>query len=374
MRNQILKRRLEYTMLSGIIINALSFFLPIISVTLTSETKQYTESYSVGSLIKLLVPSVLNGGKGALSNPPLALMAVMLLGMICWIASIFTIILVMQSRKERKVDLFRTIAVSVFELLSGIFFLVLASQAKTFAIRIAVEPFIGNLRSGFSFMGLLPALATVVFAFINIFLLLSILRSGEDYGEAPEEDDTKQSRPMPARDRAAANVSGEYARRRQPQREMPTDAFAPSRTPVRTDVYSGAAEPRQTAGAYRAPTDAQRAARPMSYTGAIDKDHLPRQNAYGAPGRPNQPNAYGAPSRPAQPSAYGAPGRTQQPSASAPQPTVACVKCGAMCRRGSRFCSICGEVLPRPLPRCRSCGEVISEKDVFCPTCGANIR
>ena len=57
MRNNIIKRRLEYSMLAGILFNFISLFIPIINLTLTSETKQYTEGYSVGSLVKFLVPA-----------------------------------------------------------------------------------------------------------------------------------------------------------------------------------------------------------------------------------------------------------------------------------------------------------------------------
>lgn len=357
MRNNLMKRRLEYTMLVGIIINALSFFLPIVSLTLTSETKHYTESYSFGSLIKLLVPAVLNGGKGGLSNPPLGLMAVMLLGMICWIASLFTVILVIQSMRARKVNLFRTIAVSVFELLSGVFFLIFAAQMKTFAIEVTVEPFFGHVRTSFSMLGMIPALVTVILAFVNIFLLLSIIRSGEDFDEIDEEE-TPASHPAarerqqsyPYGDRRPARPSADYARTRQPQRQMPTDAYPPQRTPVRNNIYSGEAQ-QSANGAARPQYDGQRAARPTGATGVIDRNSLPRQTAYGDSAQ-----------------------RTAQRPAAQQVQTVTCPKCGAKCRRGTRFCNICGEPLTRPVRRCSACGEIISEKDVFCPSCGANIR
>ena len=165
MRNNIIKRRLEYSMLAGILFNFISLFIPIINLTLTSETKQYTEGYSVGSLVKFLVPAVLNGDKGELSNPPLALMAFLLFGLICWIASLFTLVLVFQSMRAKKVNIFRTIAVSIFELLTALFFLVFSAQMKTFAIKVAVEPYFGNIRTGFNFLGLLPVIIVIAFSF-----------------------------------------------------------------------------------------------------------------------------------------------------------------------------------------------------------------
>ena len=188
MRNNIIKRRLEYSMLGGILFNFISLFIPIINLTLTSETKQYTEGYSVGSLIKFLVPAVLNGDKGELSNPPLSLMAFLLFGLICWIASLFTLVLVFQSMRARKVNIFRTIAVSIFELLTALFFLVFSAQMKTFAIKVAVEPYFGNIRTGFNFLGLVPILVVIVFSFVNIYMLLVIIKRGEEYDEIDEEN------------------------------------------------------------------------------------------------------------------------------------------------------------------------------------------
>ncbi len=335
MRHHMMKRRLEYTMLCGIAVNLLAFFLPIISLTMTAETKQYTESYSVGSLVGLLVPAVLNGGKEGLSNPPLALMAVMLIGVICWIASLFTVILVIKSMRARKANLFCTIAVSVFEVLSGLCFLVVAAQSKVFAIKVAVEPYVGHLRSTYCFLGLIPALLTVALAFVNIFLLLGIIRSGEDIDEIEEEKPVRSRERMSQFLAPERGQSGEYSRSRQPHRQAPTDSTPPSRTPVRNNIYSGA-------GA-RPEGSSARQPRPMSTTGVIDRDHLPRQTA-----------PQSAPSQQAA--------------------VVTCAKCGAKCRRGTRFCNICGEPLPRPVRRCRTCGEVITDKDVFCPACGANLR
>ena len=356
MRNNMMKRRLEYTMLAGIIINAMSFFLPLVSLTLTSETKHYTESYSIGSLIKLLVPAVLNGGKGDLSNPPLELMAVMLLGLICWIASLFTIILVIQSMRAKKVNLFRTIAVSVFELLSGVFFLIFAARMKTFAIEVTVEPFFGHVRTSFSMLGLIPALITIILAFVNIFCLLAIIRSGEDFDEIDEEKASASSPAARERqqgysygDRRPNRPAADYARARQPQRQMPTDAYPPQRTPVRNNIYSGEAQHGANSSA-RTQYDGQRASRPTGTTGVIDRNSLPRQTVYGDPAQ-----------------------RTAQRPAGQQTQSITCPKCGAKCRRGTRFCNICGELLARQVRRCSACGEIISEKDVFCPSCGANI-
>ena len=340
MRHHMMKRRLEYTMLVGIALNVLAFMIPIINFTLTHETKQYTEGYSIGSLVGLLIPAVLNGGMEGLSNPPLSLMAVMLVGVICFIASIFTVVLVIKSMLARKANLFCTIAVSVFEALCSLCYLMTASQTKNFIIRdVVVEPFKGNLRGTFNMFGLLIALAVLALAFVNIFLILGIIRSGEEIDEIEEE---KPARPA-SRDRMSQFMgdnrgprSSEYSRTRQPHR-APTESAPPHRTPIRNNVYSGS--PRTEDGSLHQ-------TRPLSATGMIDRDNLPRQTA---------------PSRPA-------------PSAQSQQAVVSCAKCGAKCRRGTRFCNICGEPLPRPVRRCRICGEVITEKDVFCPSCGANIK
>ncbi len=362
MRNKLMKKRLEYTMLIGIIVNALSFFLPIVSITLKSETKHYTEGYSVGSLVKLLVPAVLNGDKGELSNPPLALMAVMLFGLICWIASLFTVVLVFQSMRAKKVNLFRTIAVSIFELLSGLFFLVLAAQIRTFAVKIAVEPFFGHIGTGFGFFGLICAIATIGLAFANIYMLLNIIRSGEDFDEIEEE---KDERSYDGRERAAARRPEERPvpdYDRQPRRN-PTADRPPQRTPARNNLYSG--QESASTGEARRPDDAsrpssagrpsydgQRAPRPSGATGVIDRDHLPRQSGYAAPARRPQP--------------------TQSTPTAAEY--VVCARCGAKCRKGSRYCNICGEQIVRQVRKCMVCGETITEKDVFCPSCGTNIR
>ncbi len=339
MRHHMMKRRLEYTMLAGIVLNVFAFMLPIINFTLTHETKQYTEGYSIGSLVGLLIPAVLNGGMEGLSNPPLSLMAVMLVGVICFIASLFTVILVIKSMLAKKANLFCTIAVSVFEVLCSLCFLITASQTKNFIIRdVVVEPFTGNLRGSFGILGLAAAIIVLILAFVNIFLILGIIRSGEEIDEIEEE---KPSRPA-SRDRMSQFIgenrgsrSGEYARTRQPH-HAPSENTPPRRTPIRNNVYSGSARE----------DGAPPQARPLSATGMIDRDHLPRQSA---------------PQRPA-------------PSAQQQEAVVTCAKCGAKCRRGTRFCNICGEPLPRPVRRCRTCGEVITEKDVFCPSCGANIK
>ena len=366
MRNNIIKRRLEYSMLAGILFNFISLFIPIINLTLTSETKQYTEGYSVGSLVKFLVPAVLNGDKGELSNPPLALMAFLLFGLICWIASLFTLVLVFQSMRAKKVNIFRTIAVSIFELMTALFFLVFSSQMKNFAIKVAVEPFFGNIRTGFNILGILPLLVVIALSFVNIYMLLGIIKSGEEYDEIDDQEDDKPeprhterrrapsslyssggNRPSRSADRTRAARPIDPARQtdsyRQAEPFRQTDSY---RQPERTNLYSGESEhpsADQRRPVSRPAADPYRT-RPIGSTGVIDRNHLPRQNA-----------------------------PVSQPT-SAAQPTVTCLKCGAKCRKGTRFCNICGEPLARPIKKCQTCGEILSERDVFCPSCGANIR
>ena len=359
MRKNIAKRRLEYTMLAGIFFNFISLFIPIISLTLTSETKQYTEAYSVGSLVKFLVPAVLNGNKGELSNPPLSLMAFLLFGVICWIASLFTLVLVFQSMRAKKVNIFRTIAVSIFELLTALFFLVFSSQMKNFAIKVAVEPFFGNIRTGFNILGLLPLLVVIALSFANIYMLLGIIKSGEEYDEIDEEEEEEPEPRRPERRRAPSSLyssgvdrsrSADRTRAARPiDSARQADSFRQAdtyRQPDRTNLYSGESE--HPSGDQRRPVSRPAAdpyrTRPIGSTGVIDRDHLPRQSA-----------------------------PVGQPSSSA-QPTVTCLKCGAKCRKGTRFCNICGEPLARPIKKCQTCGETLSERDVFCPSCGANIR
>ena len=360
MRNNIIKRRLEYSMLAGILFNFISLFIPIINLTLTSETKQYTEGYSVGSLVKFLVPAVLNGDKGELSNPPLAVMAFLLFGLICWIASLFTLVLVFQSMRAKKVNIFRTIAVSIFELLTALFFLVFSAQMKTFAIKVAVEPYFGNIRTGFNFLGLLPVIIVIAFSFINIYMLLGIIKRGEEYDEIDEEKDEGPEPQRPERRRAPSSL---YPNGRPTNPERPRAPRSPAeragerpvertgertaeRPVERTNIYSGEGE--RTPTEYRRPTNRPAAdpyrARPTGSTGVIDRDHLPKPSA-----------------------------PTSRPTASAPA-TITCEKCGEKCRKGSRFCNICGEPLAKPEKRCQICGELLSERDVFCPSCGANIR
>lgn len=353
MRNNIMKRRLEYTMLTGIFFNFLSLFIPVISLTLTSETKHYTEGYSVGSLVKFLVPAVLNGNKGELSNPPLSLMAFLLFGIICWIASLFTLVLVFQSMKAKKVNIFRTVAVSIFELMTALFFLVFAAQMKTFAIKVAVEPYFGNIRTGFNFLGLIPILVTIILSFVNVYMLLGIIRSGEEYDEIAEEKVEEDLPRRPERRRAPSSLyTNDRAERAERPRTQRPDAQRPT---SRTNLYSGQAEQGaerasldRTGDELRRPTSRPASdpyrTRPSSATGLIDRDHLPRQSS---------PSGYPSPSA---------------------QPAVTCAKCGAKCRRGTRFCNICGEPLTRPVKKCQTCGEILSERDVFCPSCGANIR
>ncbi len=383
MRNHMMKRRLEFTMLAGIFINFLAFILPIINYTLKSDTKQYTEGYSVGSLIGILVPSALNGNKEALSDPPLMLMAFLLFGLVCWIASLFTVVLVIQSMSARKANLFRTIAVSIFELLSGLSFLLVASQMKTFSqVTLPTPEFKGHVNCNFNILGFLPAILVIILSFVNIFLLLGIVRSGEEIDEMEEEIDAPAERAPRDRARKPAPASGDYARSRQPRRPIPTDAYPPPRTPVRNNVGG---EP-----ARRPYNPDLSQTRPISATGLIDRDHLPRQSSRPDPMRQpagrtssatqpiSRPDPMRQPAgRPAQPSnapvhsSVSAPTndpRTQQAA------TVTCTKCGAKCRRGTRFCNICGEVLSRPVSRCRSCGDTVTDKDVFCPSCGANLR
>ncbi|MBQ5885248.1 MAG: zinc-ribbon domain-containing protein [Clostridia bacterium] len=352
MRNNIIKRRLEYSMLGGILFNFISLFIPIINLTLTSETKQYTEGYSVGSLIKFLVPAVLNGDKGELSNPPLSLMAFLLFGLICWIASLFTLVLVFQSMRARKVNIFRTIAVSIFELLTALFFLVFSAQMKTFAIKVAVEPYFGNIRTGFNFLGLVPILVVIVFSFVNIYMLLGIIKRGEEYDEIDEEKDEE---PEPRRPEGRRAPSSLYPSGRPSNAERPRAPRAPidraterpaERPAERTNIYSGEGErpyTEQRRPASRPAADPYRT-RPISSTGVIDRDHLPKPNT-----------------------------SATRPAASAPA-TITCEKCGEKCRKGSRFCNICGEPLAAPVKKCKICGEILSERDVFCPSCGANIR
>ena len=366
MRKNRSKRKLELTMLTGLFFNFISLFIPVISLTLTSETKQYTEAYSIGSLVKFLVPAVLNGNKGELSNPPLSLMAFLLFGVICWIASLFTLVLVFQSMRARKVNIFRTIAVSIFELMTALFFLVFSSQMKNFAIKVAVEPFFGNIRTGFNILGILPLLVVIALSFVNIYMLLGIIKSGEEYDEIDDQEDDKPeprhterrrapsslyssggNRPSRSADRTRAARPIDPARQtdsyRQAEPSRQTDSY---RQPERTNLYSG--ESKHPSADQRRPVSRPAAdpyrTRPIGSTGVIDRNHLPRQNA-----------------------------PVSQPT-SAAQPTVTCLKCGAKCRKGTRFCNICGEPLARPIKKCQTCGETLSERDVFCPSCGANIR
>ena len=360
MRNNIIKRRLEYSMLAGILFNFISLFIPIINLTLRADTKQYTEGYSVGSLVQFLVPAVLNGDKGELSNPPLSLMAFLLFGIICWLASLFTLVLVFQSMRAKKVNIFRTIAVSIFELLTALFFLVFSAQMKTFAIKVAVEPFFGNVRTGFNFLGLLPILVVIIFSFVNIYMLLGIIKRGEEYDEIDEEKDEGPEPQRPERRRAPSSL---YPNGRPTNPERPRAPRSPAeragerpvertgertaeRPVERTNIYSGEGE--RTPTEYRRPTnrpaDDPYRTRPIGSTGVIDRDHLPKPNT-----------------------------SATRPAASAPA-TITCEKCGEKCRKGSRFCNICGEPLAAPVKKCKICGEILSERDVFCPSCGANIR
>ena len=349
MRNNIIKRRLEYSMLAGILFNFISLFIPIINLTLRADTKQYTEGYSVGSLVQFLVPAVLNGDKGELSNPPLSLMAFLLFGIICWLASLFTLVLVFQSMRAKNVNIFRTIAVSIFELLTALFFLVFSAQMKNFARIVAIDAYADHLKTSFNFLGLLPVLIVIAFSFINIYMLLGIIKRGEEYDEIDEEKDED---PAPRRPEGRRAPSSLYPNGRPNNPERPRVPRAPIERPAerpaeRTNIYSGEVErpvsPEQRRPATRPAADPYRT-RPTGSTGVIDRDHLPKPSA-----------------------------SATRPTTSAPA-TVTCEKCGEKCRKGSRFCNICGEPLTPAVKKCKICGETLSERDVFCPSCGANIR
>jgi hypothetical protein len=360
----MMKKRLEYTMLAGILINALTMFLPLVNVTLVSDFKRYTEGYSIGYIFRLLIPCVFNGGAGALSNPSVALMAVMLMYVVCWIAGVFTTILVIKSMRSDRVNIFRTVAVSVFEALSALFMLVFSAQMKSFAVSIAVEPFKGHVKSSSVIVGTVAALIVLLLAFVNVFMLIGIIRKGGQYDEIDEQEHEPERRPSEQRRPARTIGYDRYEERHgDPRRSAPR---RPDTAPHNYDRYGPAAPAPRTQSGDRTQSQSQRA---YGNTGVIDRYNLPRQTTQpiNRPvGRPQQPTSQ-RPSAPAD-------RRPQSQSSARP---IICPSCGARCRSGSRFCNICGERFDsRPASRttCSGCGAKISENDVFCPTCGAIIK